>query len=146
MQNTIQKTSRRGASAGPFVGCGAALVTEKRVLYTATVCNWLESVLPCLDDVLRHLAAKCDGVRAIVLGEAAQNGKLRAKHVALGHGCDDLSSGELDLVEGRGGVDPRHRYRDAVAFFRCGNLLRTKQGGLHGEDLDNHVGDRAHHL
>ena len=60
----------------------------------------LENVLPGLNDVLRDLAAKGNSVRTVMLGEAAEDSELGAKHVALGDRCDDLSSGELDLIEG----------------------------------------------
>src|ERR1700735_5832475 len=77
----------------------------------------LQGVLPCLDHVLGDLTAERDGVRAVVLGEAAEDGELSTLHIALGYGSDDLACGELDLFEGGGGVDAGHGdwYRASLA-------------------------------
>ena len=108
----------------------------------------LESVLPCLDDVLGDLAAESDGVRSIVFGEAAEDGELGAEHVALGYRGDDLAGGQLDLVEGRRRCrcGPWRRGYRMPLPLPASHLFCAQDGRLHGEDLDDHVGDGAHDL
>ena len=83
-----------------------------------------------------------------MLGEAAQDRELRAQHVAFGNRGDDLAGGELDGGQRLVGVDARHGDGDGGGFaaLTCRHLFGAQDGGLHGEDLDDHVGDGAHDL
>ena len=68
----MKKTSQGVVLTGPFVGfCDAEVAGG---VLRACQSYMLDRVLPCPDDVLCDLAAQCDGVRWVVLGEAAKDG------------------------------------------------------------------------
>ncbi len=106
----------------------------------------LGGVFACFDHVLGDLAAQGDGVCRIVLGEAAEDGELGAEVVAFGNGGDDLFRRALDDVEGMGGVDLCHGDRDSASLPCEPDLLGAEEGGFHGEDFGDHVGECGHDL
>src|SRR5271154_5367978 len=52
-----------------------------------------ERVPSGFDGQAREVAADLDGVCGFVLDESAEDGELRAQHVALGYGCEHAARG-----------------------------------------------------